>query len=362
MRTGATRRGRAACGAAVRAAAMVATLVLPGCAEKITTVDPSFTSPEGVATTQTGLAVWREIPNGIDIYTETDPPVLLRTVIVPSPIPGQVHGLIRDSTTANGYQVFRREPNGGYRELYEFNAFSARRWFDRDWEIFTFTDADTIVPTHTYLGRGLVGGRATIAAPLTNEASGLVRAVENITYTGLTGYNSVGNAAPLDSLFQMKWLQVQNAVAYFIHVYQWSFNLIRLEEQVASGMPAPLFIGKSRDILVAYLPAPAGAPGSEVTFTMPTPNAHPPEARIMTVRETRYGQVYLVRIAAVNALGELIAYTYGTYSQEFKDLPDGTTLPSSQFAVFRMGAIQVAPSRPVNPAPARALRAESLSP
>jgi hypothetical protein len=359
---------RGAARAGLLAAAILAALGLTACAEKITTVDPSFTAPEGAASAQSGLAVWREIPNHLYIYVrgqpDADPPiphVLVDSVTVATTLAGQLHGVIRDSTTSNSYQVYRREPNGGYRELYDFSAVPARRWFDRGWEIYHFTDPDTVVPTRTYIGRGVLGGAATLASPLTNEASDLVRAVQNITYTGPTGFDAIGNPSPLDSLFRMEWVPVQNAVAYYIHVYQWSFNLIHLEEQIASGMPAPLFIGKSLDILVAYMPAPS-PPGARVAFTMPTPSARPVEARILTCRQTRYGQEYLVRISAVDANGQLIAYTYGSNSQELVgDIPGGISLPSSQFAVYPMGAVKVVPSRP-HPAPNRARRVEAQRP
>ena len=382
MRHGSTPSGRAeravrtgaAPTAAVRAgllaAIALAALGLTACGEKITTVDPSFTAPEGAASTQSGLAVWREIPNHLYIYRrgnlDADPPiphVLVDSVTMATPLPGQVHGVIHDSTVSNSYQVYRRETNGGYRVLYDFNAVPTRRWFDRGWEIYHFTDADTVVPTHTYLGRGVVGGGATATSPLTNEASDLVRSVQNITYTGgVGGVDRDNNPIPLDSLFTMKWLKVTNAVAYYIHVYQWSFNLIQLEEQIASGMPAPLFIGKSRDILVAYMPAPNPSP-AELSFTMPTPNARPAEVRILTCRETRFGQEYLVRISAVDANGQLIAYTYGSNSQELNGvIPGGISLPTTQFAVFPLGAVKVVPTRPRRPEPNRAGRVAAQRP
>jgi len=379
MRHGSTPSGRAdrAAGtgaapvrAGLLAAVVLAALGLAACGKKITTVDPSFVAPEGAASTQSGLAVWREIPNHLYIYRrgnpEADPPVphvLVDSVTMVTTLPGQLHGVIRDSTVSNSYQVYRREPNGGYRVLYDFNAVPTRRWFDRGWEIYHFTDADTVVPTHTYLGRGVVGGGATAASPLTNEASDLVRSVQNITYTGgLGGVDRDGNPIALDSLFTMKWLKVTNAVAYYIHVYQWSFNLIQLEEQIASGMPAPLFIGKSRDILVAYMPAPNPSP-NELSFTMPTPTARPAEARVLTCRETRFGQEYLVRISAVDANGQLIAYTYGSNSQELNGaIPGGITLPTSQFAVYPLGAAKVVPTRPRRSAPNRIERGAAPRP
>jgi hypothetical protein len=336
---------------------------LTACAEKVTTVDPSLGVPEGAPSPQVGLAVWREIANPVYIYhrgrPDADPPVpntLIDSVFIPTPIPGQIHGLIHDSTSADGYQVYRREANGGYRELFDFDAFATKRWFDRGWEIFHFTDADSVVPTHTYRGRGLVGGRATLGSPITNEASDQVRSVLNVHYTGVVGGTDAGgNPIPLDSLFTMKWESVPGAVAYYIHVYQWAFNLIQLEDQVASGAPAPLFVGKSHDILVAYMPAP-NPPPAEVSFTMPTPTGRPPEARVMTCRLTRFGQEYLVRIAAVDALGQLIAYTYGSDGQEQSSLPDGTVLPTTEFASFRLGAVKVLPTRSRTPLPLHARR------
>jgi hypothetical protein len=363
MTEGVARKGRA-WRRALLASGLVA-LVLSACAKKVTTVDPGFT-PEGAASLQNGLAVWREIPNPIYVYhrgqPDANPPVpntLLDSVYVPTPVPGQIHGVIRDSTVADGYQVYRREANGGARQLFDFDATPTKRWVDRGWEIFHFTDPDSVVPTHTYLGRGLVGGRATVGSPLTNEASDVVRSVQNVHYTGLVGGNdSGGNPIPVDSLFTMEWEAVPGASAYYIHVYQWAFNLTRVEDQVASGAPAPLFIGRSHDILVAYMPSPdpLALPPTRFSLKMPQPNERPPQARVMTCRLTRFGQDYLVRIAAVDALGQLIAYTYGSDSQELTTLPDGTALTGGDFATFRIGAVKVTPTRARTSALLRARR------
>jgi hypothetical protein len=180
--------------------------------------------------------------------------------------------------------------------------------------------------------------------------------VPNITYTGKTGIDIVGGVEPLDSLFVMSWNTVPNAVAYYIHVYQESASLTDLDEKIASGMPAPLFIGRSLDILVAHMPAPNPQPPS-LSFQMPTPTGHPTEARVMTVRQTRFGQDYFVRIAAVDALGQLIAYTYGSFSTEITGEILGVPIPSGHFAVYYLGAVKVSPSEEdTTPAPAFAGR------
>ena len=349
--------------AAILAGVALAVLGAAACTKKVTTVDANFTAPEGVASSGARLVVWREAPNQLYIFkraVESDPPepdTLEDSLSFSSGVPGQLHGAILDSTAASAYQVYRREPNGGALGLYDFTSAPARRWLDRGWETYHFVDPDTSLPSHTYRGRGVVGGVVTLSSPLTNEASDTVRAVAGIAYTGQTGFDPAGDASPLDSLFLMEWETVPNAAGYLIHVYQPGFNLITAEENILSGMPAPLFIGKSRDILVAYLPAPS-PPGPTVSFRMPSPGARPPEARVMTVRETRFGQEYRVRIAAVDAFGQLLAYTPGNFSQRLTGLlPGGRTLPGTHYAVFRLGGVRVVPSRPTPPVPrARARR------
>ena len=129
-----------------------------------------------------------------------------------------------------------------------------------------------------------------------------------------------------------------------------------------SGMPAPIFIGKSRDILVAYLPAPS-PPGPTVSFRMLSPGARPANARVLTARETRFGQEYDIRIAAVDGFGQLLAFTYGSFSQKLTGtLPGGRSLPGSQYAVFPLGAVKVVPSRPPPPPGTLAPRSGSRRP
>ena len=59
--------------AAVLAAGTLAALGLASCSKKVTTVDSSFTSPEGVSSTQVGLTVWRELPNHLYIFRRGQP-------------------------------------------------------------------------------------------------------------------------------------------------------------------------------------------------------------------------------------------------------------------------------------------------
>ena len=332
----------------------LAALGLAGCSKMQTTVDPGFTVPEGVpaAAGAARLVLWREIPAYIEIWQDILPvgldpnDRLLRTIPFGSDLPGRIRGLVLDSTAASAYQILRRDPAGGYAELRDYLTVPTRRWLDLQWESYVFTDDDTAHARRTFIGRGVIGGAITLTSPLTNEARDTSQVVANINYTGSTGIDRDGNPVPLDSLFLMQWDAVPGAAGYYVQVYLPGSNLTTDGEQVMSGMPAPVFVGKSRDILLAYLPAPA-PPAAGVSLRVPRPGVSPPVpgAHFMTVRGTNYGQEYRVRVAAVDALGRMIAYTYGSYGLPIiAELPDGSTLLADQYALYRLGAIQVVPS------------------
>ncbi len=337
------------------AALALAALGLAGCSKQKTTVEPSFSRPEGApaAAGAAQLVLWREAPAIIEIWQDNlpmgrdDNDRRLSTIPFGTDLPGRIRGLVLDSTAAGSYQILRRDPAGGYAELKDYLTIPTRRWLDLHWESYVFTDDDTAHALRTYIGRGVIGGAVTLTSPLTNEARDTSRVVANVNYTGSTGFDRDGNPVPLDSLFLMEWTAVPGAAGYYVQVYQPSFNLTTNGEQVMSGMPAPLFVGKSRDILLAYLPEPS-PPTARVSLRVPRPGASPPRpgAHFMTVRGTNYGQEYRVRVAAVDALGRMIAFTYGSYGLPITaDLPDGGTLLSGQYALYRLGAITVVPSR-----------------
>lgn len=324
---------------------------LAGCSTKKTLVDADYTVPEGSASAAARLTLWRETPTTMRLYQDVLPlgagpeDVLLSVIPFGSDRPGRIHGVIFDSTAASAYQIMRKDQDGGLSQLNGYLAMPTRRWLDRQWEFYSFTDDDTAKLSRTYIGRGVVGGVVTASSPLTNAVRDTSRAYPTINYAGNTGIANDGTPVPLDSLFLMEWAAAPGAAGYYVHVYQPAFNLVTPREQVLSGLPAPLFIGKSRDILMAYVPAASPQPAT-VTLRMPTPNAIVPGARIFTVRPTAYGQEYRVRIAAVDNLGRMISVTTGDNGIPLiGSLPDGTPLSSTQYATYPLGAVRVLPSR-----------------
>jgi len=108
---------------------------------------------------------------------------------------------------------------------------------------------------------------------------------------------------PVDSLFALRWTQVAGAAGYWIQVYQPVGNVL---DRLRAARPSPIFLDASRDFFVGYVPAPAdsykiGSPG----------------ALVVTRKTTLNNTEYLVRVAAVNADGELIGFLYGDTTSIF---------------------------------------------
>src|SRR5262249_46979869 len=122
-------------------------------------------------------------------------------------------------------------------------------------------------------------------------------------------------------------------------------TLIGFEERVFSGAPqifAPL---KSRDVFVASLPATGG--------TVMTYKLGDPPARIYTFRTPHLHQEYYVRIAAVDAQGQLIGMTTGPTIQQTSDLlqirasrDSFIIFGSGTYQMFWRGAVWVSPGPP----------------
>jgi hypothetical protein len=136
-----------------------------------------------------------------------------------------------------------------------------------------------------------------------------VRAIDNIPYTGIS--------APADSLFEMSWLAVPGAIGYWLHVYQ--FLEAQQADQIISGVPAPMYVEKSRDFFFGFVAAPS------TSYKLGDPDG----AEIFTQKVTLRAQVYLVRVAAVDSEGRLIAYTFGDF---------GVAFAGEGYSLFPLGA------------------------
>jgi hypothetical protein len=304
---------------ALAAALVLGALALAGCADKVTNVDAGYTAPEGRADANARLVVYPDAPIVVETFTDLlpdgpDPGDELQGTESRYVAQGSLHGMIVDGTAASGYQVLRREANGGYAQLEDYTLNPVARFFDSHWELYAFTDArPSGFSPPSYLGRGVVSGVVTPLSPLTNP--GLVGGsdVADLTYTG--------EAFPPDSNITMTWNEVPGAVGYWIQIYQFMGGT---QEKLLSAQPAPFVFADARNFFVGYVAAPAGS------YTL-----NQPGATVLFQRGLLPGSEYFVRISAVNGQGRLIAFTYGDYAY---------LRSVGSYLRYRVGAVAVMPA------------------
>jgi hypothetical protein len=304
-----------------------AELCAPGCAKKITAVDPHFVSPEGSFSPDARLLVYPDLPTVGKDYLDIAPvgpdpgDKFLGFIIGRVSVPGTIHGLVIDGTNASTYQVLRRESNGGYLPLKDFVERPDTKFLDSHWELYTFQDnaPSSFIPA-TYLGRGLVGSSVTATSPLTNTAQLTGQTVANMRYSGPT--------SPTDSLFPMSWGAVPKAKGYWVQVYQ--FRGAATDEKILSGAPAPMVVGRIVDLFLGYVPAP------DTAYKIGNPGAD-----VLTRQLIILSGEYLLRVSAVDSTGRLIAFTYGD---------SGIAVGATDYLKYPLGAVKITPKH-LTPAP-----------
>ncbi len=318
------------CSSRARAQAALLTLLAgllalaSSCSKKLTTVDPSYTTPEGEPTASALTVLWEEQPNFLRVYEDTLPvgrgpedPLLGEVPFSRYPV-GTIEGRILDGTAATGFQVFRRETGGGLRLLQDFAALRTRRWPDSKWEMYRFLDpAPSGYQPASYIGRGTFGGVATSRSPLTNL--GRVAELGPPSFTEITLSARIN---PVDSLSIFTWSSVPGAARYLLQAYNFRTDLRSLFEVFLSGAPAPLYDGVSQDFLLVMVNAPS--------TTYELGDSTRADVKILTALDLRPG-LYKVRVSALDDRGALIGGTLG-------DEADPLAVDQGIYGIYRLGA------------------------
>lgn len=305
-------------------AALALPVALAGCGKQVTSADATYTTLEGVQNPDSRLMVWPNEPNTVWIWQDEGQPgptvdddFLKSTEHVYRGGAGTYQSMLLDGTLASGFEMYRRAGNGGYEPMRDYVLTAPRKWLDSQWELYELNDASpSSFSPPTYQGRGLLEGTVTARSPLTNAA--------RVTAMVDTSLKYLGNVAPIDSLFLMEWTSIPGAAGYWIHVYQFRADASN-QEVVESGTPSPVWNGKVRDNLVAYVAAPA----TQYRFG-------DPGALVLTETPPIRGQVYLVRITAIDPEGQIISYMAGA---------NGFLQEEGQWKIFPLAATQVIPGR-----------------
>ncbi len=377
-------------GAALALAGSLA-LALAGCAKKKSVVDPSFTIPEGVFSSELELITYLDQPNSKIRMFDRGSIGKPDLVVVPdttlfdaidqiTPVranpAGSVRGLVLNRSAAEGVEIFRSEPNGSVRKIFEFALQPSRRWIDRRSEVYEFVDSDPKRPAGaSYYARGLVGGVAGKNSPLSSASRPTLTSLTEIRYAAERWGTALGGSfTAAESTFYMAWSPVSGAQRYVIHVFEYQPRSFTLSQRILSGAPSPVLTTSARDIFLASLPASAGT-----AYRLGDPGA-----TIYTYRTPRMRTDYYVRISAIDANGQMIGTTTGpnvvtnndlnriyvfgldkTARDHFMDLssPEVASASPPAYLLFSRGAVWVSPG--INPNPTTALsrsRDEALGP
>jgi len=282
----------------VAAALSACALLVASCSKKPLSVDPSFVTPEGSPSGASRLVLWPSLPTTAVVFRDVPPigsgaeDVFVRFDSIRRYPEGTVVGMVFDGTPASAFQVLRRESNGGLRQLNDFTLHSTRRWLDGKWEVYEFTDPQPAASPQ-YIGRGLVAGGVTENSPLSNEATLVTQTVADIPLT-----------YPTDTT--VTWTPVPDAAYYIAHIYQ--LREAPASERLLSGAPAPIYRGFSRDFFLGFTTTPQELGRSQ-----------PFSGTVLTSRDMTPG-TYFARVSAIDAQGQLVAFSYGDSGTQASDL------------------------------------------
>lgn len=339
----------------------IAALAAPGCEKQLPSGpigDYLVDYPEGqrdsLERTPSDLVAWPDVPLSV-LETSSDPNVPPRTFIVYRSAPGVMHGMIADYVQSNGYQMFRSEDGGGYREFTDYSLNATRRWSDRSYygtlsgervlppaQFFSFSDvAPPAIPLRSYVGRAVLSGLSGADYPLTNlGATPDTTAIPSMRYTGLTGFPGDPDTgpAPPDSLLALSWEPIAGAASYWVHIYQKRADIRSSDEAIANAHPAPIASGKARDLFIGTFPAPI------IAYKLGNPV--PPGGRVLVYRVLLGLAEVLIRVSAVDASGRMIATI--SSDGDLDEVQEGSG-PVQRRRTFLIGAKKVTPGRPIPP-------------
>ena len=217
-----------------------------------------------------------------------------------------VHLGVFDRTPANCYRLWRQEPSGGYRLVKDFSAAATTKFISQDTEYFRFFDLPTppLPDTVRYLVQGGFSGSYGTFSPLSNTAA--LHKTLPPPDTNLVVICPKDSAAT-DSMPKITLEQVSGAAGYVLQIYKPRHDV--KDTDIFPESDPQVFYEKSRNFLLAYLPAdPALPAGSRVIFQVGD-NVVGPSRLPITVYESRLpmlaSDLYRWRLAAVTKEGRI---------------------------------------------------------
>lgn len=343
--------------AATAAVLALAGVLAAGCSKKQLTTQASFTVPEGTPSSELQLITFMDAAgNKIRI---TDRPALAKVNFAPDSSadtiqadaagnllitpyrnfsPGTVRALVINRTPAQGLEVWRTDPNGGARRIFDFAVQPTKRYLTTGTDLYEFYDSDpNRSPNATYYVRGLIGGTVGANSPISNPSRPSTAALVPISYQAQrfgTPLN-VTDFRQADSLIFMAWTPVPGAARYLIQIFKYQSRVLSLEERILAGAPAPLLTGVTHDFFIGFVP------GGTTQYRLRDPGA-----TVLYQEPLHMRQDYYLRISALDASGALIGTTTGPAITKSSDLKQifiwQGSIPQDYFSDFSSAEVQSA--------------------
>jgi hypothetical protein len=214
-----------------------------------------------------------------------------------------IYTVLLDKTAASTFQFYRRAANGGIEEFSEYPVQPSVKWLSSGWELYSLEDATPAGYTPpTYMARGLLDGKVTTSSPLSNEAvvSGVVPTQSMRLAWTKVGADTLLTVAP-----------VPGAAGYWWDFYQFKSSAT-LEEMRASGTPNPVMTGNVTHYHVEY----GGPDAWQMNFTPAGAGVRAylqgvTSSDVLTDGVLLKGQTYYVRVTAMDAHGNVLAWLHG---------------------------------------------------
>jgi hypothetical protein len=327
-------------------ALLAALAALSGCSHKITQTDPSYTRVEGVPTTSARMVTWIQgstpghIFNDGLIFGDISDDIYKGPQEMSPGVTGRVHIQIMDNTSASGFDLFRRDADGGYRQILDYPLIASLKWLDTGWELYRYLDTSPSGAGSDYVARGLLQGVSGAGSPVTNATPPIgPQQLQTLDF-------QLQNRLAPDSTINLVWTIDGRAAGYWVQIMPFGLMDGRVTTDLERNEGVPILESAgAKATIIAYISAPPAGEAS-ATFVTGTALLQPSSGATLGLRATLHKNViYYLRVSAVDASGRMINTLKTDYRIEYTGAvdhvpgPGGTSVAAPVYLMHPLGGV-----------------------
>lgn len=248
---------------------------LTGCAQKVTTPDSGFQTLEGQTSTDMLLVGYQQPAltesHWLQATTEGAEPFYSSSTPLAADSTNRLFGMVFDRTIADGLQLYRGDGAGGLTPVYDYTLRPFMKNLPEHLDIFSFQDANATGGSNRYVVRGVLGGRTSHEAPISNLALASGVLDETMIQTSFNRFT--------DSLGTFSWSADPRAVFYVVNIIDYQEISANRTSASKCQLPTPIYPDPTVAQRVLLMT------GTSVDFDL---------------RGQRFPIRYLIRVAAVD--------------------------------------------------------------